>query len=313
MALPDTWPSGEAYDAVPDRLRDIIRRSYRERDDKNQNLAHGFEGAVSDPNPQDTQPFKAVLDRLMARSSWKVLIEVFNRCKQKIPTLWDNVKWLNEFYDYKTSRGVWVCFDPAKINAAHQLLKKSDRFCGDMKIGQSMHQSLSSGPLPSQCYRELGVLKEDGLHVCMIVTAKKASAFGEWQNIHIDPHQIGSEKGTKCACWYKNVQTHMNDVGKWCCEQIWDKLMADPKGKAAITALAALGVPLSNAGDLYKLVDSAVGSYDTFVDMADNPSKYFVTIPTSTAELKRNAVVTLAIVYKKVYMEYMPPEFDVGP
>src|SRR5262245_25286910 len=119
MPLPDTWPSGATYDAVPERLREIIQRSYRERDDKNENLADGFTGSKNDPNPQDTQPFKEVLDRLMALPAWKVLPEVFNRCKIKIPTLWDNVKWLNTFYDFKTSRGVWVCFDPAKINAAH--------------------------------------------------------------------------------------------------------------------------------------------------------------------------------------------------
>jgi hypothetical protein len=301
MSLPDTWPAGGAYDEVPDMLREIIRRSYRERDSRNQNLVDGFIGAATDPNPQDTQPFKDVLDRLIAHKDWKVLLEIYNRCKHKVPKLWEDVRWLNAFYDHTSSRGVWVCYQPDKLIAAHRLLKASDTFCGDLPPGHSTHQKTDSGPLPSQCYRELGVVGEVGLHICLTVPAKKKSEFGEWQNFHIDPHQIGAEKTSKCACWYAKVNKHMTDVGLWCCREFLKNHGSDLKVRAAMAALS-----ISTAEELHRLVLAVCGDYDTFVDMADNPAKYSV-----GADLNKRTLITYAGLYKNMYMDQATPEFDV--
>ncbi|MGL4552835.1 MAG: hypothetical protein ACRC33_16790 [Gemmataceae bacterium] len=301
MPLPDTWPAGGAYDEVPDLLREVLRRSYRERDAQNLNLADGFL-PVPGPTPQDEQPFQEVLDRLVAHKAWKVLLEVYNRCKHKVPKLWESVRWVNTFYDFTSSRGVWVCYQPDKIVAAHRLLKGSENFCGDMSVGHSTHQKIESGaPLPSQCYRELGVVGDKGLHVCLTVPGLKKSAFGEWQNIHIDPHQIGSEKTARCGCWYAKTSKHMADVGLWCCEYLFKAHGTKPSFRALMLTLG-----VSDAAGLHGVMMPAVGDYDRFVDMADDPARY-----KAGADLKTRARVETAVLFKQAYMETVGPEHDI--
>jgi hypothetical protein len=298
--LPDTPP----YSTMPPGIRTLLVRSYRERDGRNQNLQHGFTGSATDPNPQQSQTLKEVVDRLMQRTDWPVLEEIHNRCQAKIPGLWARVRWLSWFYRYESSRGIWCCLFAEQIAAAHASLKQSPNFCSDMLVGHSKHQKLWDGsPLPSQCYRELNVLENIGLHVCVVATSAKASTFGEWHNIHIDPHQIGGGKGKKCTCWYAKVSAHMSDVGRGILDSFMDQHGRHPVIRAA---LIALGVNPDDRGQVYQKMMQVFGDYDTLVDMADHPEKY----PAHPLDIQKKAKLEFASLYKSLYLEHMPPQFQ---
>ncbi len=301
----DTIPTGPPYDKIPPDLMTILQRSYRERDGKNQNLADGFDAKADDPNPQQRETFRQVLDRLMAKSSFGVLQEMFDRMKFKTPYLIPKIRWLNEFYDFTTSRGIWVCIDKDAITNLHSQLRQDPGFCADIIVGHSTHQKKLPGttPTPSQCYRELGVVGNTGLHICLQSTTTRASEFGEWHNIHVDPHQIGNGKSKKCACWYGQTKHHFGDVGKWCVGWFLDN---HGKGAEIRALIKLLGADPDNKDDCYQKFMAVVGDYDTFVDMGDHPERYNYPL----TEVKKNAVVKLAGLYRRVYLEVMPPQFQ---
>ena len=48
------------------------------------------------------------------------------------------------------------------------------------------------------------------------------------------------------------------------------------------------------------------GDYDTLVDMADNPGKY----PAHPWDVKKRAKLEFAALYKSLYLEHLPPQFQ---
>jgi peptidoglycan hydrolase-like protein with peptidoglycan-binding domain len=303
----DSIPTGPDYDPIPPDIMELLQRSYRERDGSNRNLEHGFDAKADDPNPQTRETFKQVLDRLKARSSFPVLLEMRTRMKAKAPLVYSRIRWLNTFYDFTTSRGIWCVIEKEVTSALHAHLRENPNFCADMIVGHSTHQKGGPGDAltPSQCFRELNVLGAAGLHICLQATSKKASVFGEWHNIHVDPHQIGNGKGKKCACWYGKTKHHFGDVGKWCVKWFLNNHKDNEPLKLAIRVL---GANPNDPDDCYNKFMEVVGDYDTFVDMADHPENY----PTPVWEPKKAALKKVAQVYKAAYLEYMPPEFPNG-
>jgi peptidoglycan hydrolase-like protein with peptidoglycan-binding domain len=303
----DSIPTGPEYASIPGDLMTILQRSYRERDAVNLNLVDGFDAKSDDPNPQSRETFKQVLDRLKAKSNFPVLLEMRTRLLSKAPLVYGKIRWLSDFYDFTTSRGIWCSLEKDSISSMHAHLRDNPAFCADMIVGHSTHQKKLPGStiVPSQCYRELGVMGNAGLHICLQATSQKASGFGEWQNIHVDPHQIGNAKTKKCACWYGQTKHHFGDVGKWCVKWFLDNHKNDELLKNAIRLL---GANPNDPDDCYDKFMAVVGDYDTFVDMGDHPEKY----PTSIFDPKKKALVLLAGVYRKAYMEFMPPQFPNG-
>jgi hypothetical protein len=300
VPMDDTIPAGNPYDLIPRDTMTLLQRSYRERNSMNMNLVDAFEAGKSEACPQSKVSFKVALDRLMKSSSFQVLGEMRSKCEAAAPGIWPKIRWLHEVYNWGSSRGIWCCIPSEDAISIRQQLKSSPRFCSDMAIGQSTHQKGShhiDAATPSQCYRELGKVGEAGLHICIKIGS---SEFGEWHNIHIDPHQIGAAKGKKCSCWYAKTKHHFDDVGRWCVDWFFKNHGNDPKLKAA---MALLGVD-DNTHAYYAFMQ-IVGDYDTLVDMADHPERY-----DKPWDVKAKAKLTVAALYKEAYMNYAPPGYD---
>ncbi|MDW6024478.1 peptidoglycan-binding domain-containing protein [Mesorhizobium sp. BAC0120] len=300
----DTIPTGPPYDGIPADTMRMLQRSYRERDGRNMNLVEGFPEDRYAPCPQAKVTFREVLDTLMKRNGWSVLDEMRSRCELMVPGLWGKIRWLHDVYDFGSSRGIWCCVDPDQILLLRNQLKVSPNFCSDMIVGHSTHQKhMRTGePVPSQCYRELNKVGQAGLHLCTMVGSAKGSIFGEWQNFHIDPHQIGAAKGKKCACWYAKTKHHFGDVGRWCVGWFLNNYGQRTEVKAA---LYVLDVDPKNEEQAYQKLMQVVGDYDTLVDMADHPGQY-----SRPWDPKRTAVLALARLYKELYLAFMAPQYD---
>lgn len=294
----DTIPNGATYTSIPSASMILLQRSYRERNAMNMNIYQAFDGEKNEPCPQSKVSFKEALDRLMTNCPFRVLEEMRLKSEVAVPGLWGKIRWIHEIYDWGTSRGIWCCIESSESMNIRAQLKNSPRFCSDMTVGQSTHQKGPGGaPIASQCYRELGKVGEAGLHICI---KTGSSEFGEWHNIHIDPHQIGADKGRKCACWYAKTKGHFDDVGKWCVEWFFREHGNDPKVKAAMLVLG-----IDDPTHAYWAFMQVVGDYDTLVDMADNPAKY-----DRPWDIKVKAKLTIAAIYKETYIKYAPPGYD---
>jgi hypothetical protein len=305
VPLDDTIPAGAPYDSIPAETMVILQRSYRERDGKNMNLVDAFDNKKPDEScPQSKVTFRQALDRLMATKPFYVLEEMRSRCASTVPGLWKKIKWLHQVYDWDTSRGIWVCMYPDQVLPLRVQLRASLSFCADMFVGHSTHQKgneYMKTTTPSQCYRELGKLGQAGLHICFMVTSVKNSEFGEWHNIHVDPHQIAGARTLQCSCWYAQTSYHFRDVGPWCVRWFLSNYGKRPDVK---TALVLLGVNPDNPDRAYEKLMEITGDYDTFVDMADHPEKY------DKWDVKVKAKIKLAQMYKGVYMGFMPPQYN---
>lgn len=300
----DTIPTGQPYDAIPEGTMKMLQRSYRERDAQNMNLYQGFGGDKKEACPQANMTFREVLDNLTKLKSWPVLEEMRTRSEKAAPGVWSKIKWLHEVYDYETSRGIWCCIESEDVTSIRNQLKNSKSFCSDNFIGHATHQKFDGTPCPSQCYRELNNLGKPGLHLCTMVGSAKPSAFGEWHNFHIDPHQIGSEKGAKCACWYAKVEKHFGDVGPYCVDWFVKEAKKRNDVKMLIVAIGVDPEDPQVEKLLYKALMAVTGGYDNFVDMADNPGDHF------TIDPKGIAALGLARIYKEIYLAKMAPQYD---
>ena len=204
----ETLPSGSPYLALPSDVLELLKRSYRERNDTNSNLFNGFDfdkpqGDGKKLGPND-RTLTQVLDAI-GLANLEVVKRNYFIAASKLPGFWAQVRSIRETWGGSSEGFTFNCDDRG---ALERMLQGSSQFCADWDLFQSDHQK----PVPTQCYRQLMARLGPGLHVCIVKFGYEDCAGGP-HSIHIDHHQIATATMANGRCFYSYILDHMVDVG----------------------------------------------------------------------------------------------------
>jgi hypothetical protein len=179
-------PPGSPYAGLGGPLLDLLRTSYRDREDGKANSERNVDNAYWGGHPEN---FGVVLDRL-GTAGIELVREIADRSG---PAFMAKVRYVKNLWS-GTSRGFeFVTNDLAGLEAL-----AAATFCRDTPTGESEHK-------PARCYREM-VSGSHGVHWVLHESAGTS--------VHIDLHQTVKKKdpdGT-CAYSYWSLPAHWSDV-----------------------------------------------------------------------------------------------------
>lgn len=176
---------GSPYAGLPSTVLDLLRTSYRDREEGKADSEHNLDNAYWGGHPEN---FGVVLDRL-GTAGIELVREIADRSGSAFLS---KVRYVKHLWS-GTSRGFeFVTSDLAGLEAM-----AATTFCRDTPTGESEHR-------PARCYREM-VSGSHGVHWVLHESGT---------SVHIDLHQTVKKKdpdGT-CAYSYWSLPAHWTDV-----------------------------------------------------------------------------------------------------
>jgi len=215
MAFDDSLPVASKYAGIYPDVLETLRRSYRERDQINCNLANGFDWENRQPNGQklgsSDRTFKEVLDAI-GEPALEAVIAVYKEMFV-VPGFWTCIRSIRRIWRQPLNWG--FSFNSFDRSAMEKLMQASSEFCADFPLFQADHQrndSTPSSPCPHQCYRRIVRALGPGAHVCIVESGREDPAGGP-HDVHIDFHQLGTSRIDGTHCFYQYLLDHFRDVG----------------------------------------------------------------------------------------------------
>ncbi len=198
---PTPIPVPQQYSSINPILLSKLRTSYIAHQGSDAGadfLANGFWRSDIDPANNCTWPqtLWEALD-IMGPDDLDTIDRVRNRA-ELYNFLWQSIQRIRNAWTLSSSLGFQ--FLTPDENSLEDAIKRSDDFCRDIEWAECLYHNCQ------RCYREVGRVNIEGLHVCF--------GNGLYPNIHIDPHQIaeGKEQNGICNIDWIAWGKHASDV-----------------------------------------------------------------------------------------------------